>query len=164
MMMNQQVLLNFLNGRSPCVLYLWERAEQYNLIDAVCQQLSEECAFDTSTKGKNQLVSAVRKRKTKDTNMEAMQPGTLKLKTERDFVAQTSSNVKQLEELETKIFDLQLLLIDGNIAAGSPKYVLLHKRMERLQSHADKLAEVGEGIERDSFVAKMAKDTSELSE
>jgi hypothetical protein len=94
---------NFLNGRSPCVLYLWEHAEQYNLIDAVCQQLSEECAFDTSTKGKNQLVSAVRKRKTKDTNMEAMQPGTLKLKTERDFVAQTSSNVKQLEELETKI-------------------------------------------------------------
>ena len=96
--------------------------------------------------------------------MDAMQPGTLQLKQERDFVAQTSSNVKQLEELETKIFDLQLLLIDGNIAAGTPKYVLLHKRMERLQSHADKLAEVGEGIERDAFVVKMAKDTSELSE
>ena len=141
-----------------------ERAEQYNLIDAVCQELPEECAFDTSTKGKNQLVSAVRKRKVKDTNMDAMQPGTLKLKTERDFVAQTSSNIKQLEEFEKQIFDLQLLLIDGNIAAGSPKYVLLHKRMERLQRHVDKLAEVGEGIERDAFVAKMAKDTSELSE
>jgi hypothetical protein len=36
--------------------------------------------------------------------------------------------------------------------------------MQRLQSHADKLAEVGEGIERDAFVVKMAKDTSELSE
>jgi hypothetical protein len=43
-----------------------ERAEQYNLIDAVCQELPEECAFDTSTKGKNQLVSAVRKTKTKE--------------------------------------------------------------------------------------------------
>jgi len=145
---------NFLNGRSPCVLYLWERAEQYNLIDAVCQQLSEECSFDTSTKGKNKLVSTARKRKVKDTNMDAMQPGTLKLKTERDFVAQTSSNIKQLEEFEKQIFDLQLLLIDGNIAVGTPKYVLLHKRMERLQSHADKLAEVGEGIERDAFSRK----------
>ena len=77
---------------------------------------------------------------------------------------QTSANIRQLEELELKIFDLQLLLIDGNIAVGTPKYVLLHKRMERLQSHADKLAEVGKGIERDAFIAKMAKDTSELSE
>ena len=59
-----------------------ERAEQYNLIDAVCQELSEECAFDTSTKGKTKLVSTTRKRKTKDTNMDTMQPGTLKLKTE----------------------------------------------------------------------------------
>jgi hypothetical protein len=97
---------NFLNGRSPCVLYLWERAEQYNLIDAVYQQLSEECAFDTSTKGKNKLVSMVRKRKMKDMNMDAMQPGILKLKSERDFVAQTSSNIKQLEEFEKQIFDL----------------------------------------------------------
>ena len=58
----------------------------------------------------------------------------------------------------------QLLLIDGNVAVGTPKYVLLHKRLERLQRHADKLAEVGEGVERDAFVVKMAKDTSELSE
>ena len=71
-----------------------ERAEQYNLIDAVCQELSEECAFDTSTKGKNKLVSTARKRKTKDTNMDTMQPGTLKLKTERDFVEQTSANIQ----------------------------------------------------------------------
>ena len=56
-----------------------------------------------------------------------MQPGSLKLKTERDFVEQTSANIRQLEELELKIFDLQLLLIDGNIAVGTPKYVLLHK-------------------------------------
>jgi hypothetical protein len=36
--------------------------------------------------------------------------------------------------------------------------------MEQLQDHADKLAEVGKGIERDVFIKKMAKDTSELSE
>jgi hypothetical protein len=36
--------------------------------------------------------------------------------------------------------------------------------MKRLQKHAGKLAEVGKGIERDAFIAKMAKDTSELSE
>jgi hypothetical protein len=66
--------------------------------------------------------------------MDAMPPGTLQLKTERDFVAQTtSSNIKQLEELERQIFDLQLLLIDGNVAVGTPKYLLLNKRMERLQ-------------------------------
>jgi hypothetical protein len=96
--------------------------------------------------------------------MDNMQPGTLKLKTERDFVEQTSANIRQLEELELKIFDLQLLLIDGNIAVGTPTYLLLHKQMERLQDHADKLAEVGKGIERDAFVVKMAKDTIELSE
>ena len=118
---------NFLNSHSPCDLYIWELAEQYNLIDAVCQQLSEECAFNMSTKGENKLVSTARKRKVKDTNMDAMQPGTLQLKQERDFVVQTSSNVKQLEELEKKIFDLQLLLIDEKIAGGTPKYLLLHK-------------------------------------
>ena len=64
-----------------------EHAEQYNLINAVCQELSEECAFDTSTKGKKKQVSTARKRKVKDTNMDAMQPGTLQLKQERDFVA-----------------------------------------------------------------------------
>jgi hypothetical protein len=35
--------------------------------------------------------------------------------------------------------------------------------MEWLQYHADKLDEVGKGIERDAFIVKMAKDTSELS-
>ena len=40
-----------------------ERAEQYNLIDAVCQELSEECVFDTSMKGKNKLCSVYGKEK-----------------------------------------------------------------------------------------------------
>ena len=78
------------NFRSPCVLYLWEHAEQYNLIDAVCQQLSEECSsFDTLAKGKNKLVSTARKRKVKD----AMKPGTLQLTQERDFVAITNAKL-----------------------------------------------------------------------
>jgi hypothetical protein len=37
--------------------------------------------------------------------------------------------------------------------------------MDQLQKHADKLAQVGQGIERrDAYKAKIAKERSELSE
>ena len=40
---------NFLNGRSPAVLYLWKKAEEHNLLNTVCQQLTDEAAFDSAT-------------------------------------------------------------------------------------------------------------------
>jgi hypothetical protein len=36
--------------------------------------------------------------------------------------------------------------------------------MDQRQKHADKLAQVGQGIERDAYNAKIAKERSELSE
>ena len=35
---------NFRNGLSLSVLYLWERVTQFDLLNAVCQQLSEGCS------------------------------------------------------------------------------------------------------------------------
>jgi antitoxin component HigA of HigAB toxin-antitoxin module len=39
---------SFLNGRSSAVLYLWEKAEEYNLLSTVCQQLSPDTSFDST--------------------------------------------------------------------------------------------------------------------
>jgi hypothetical protein len=39
---------SFLNGRSSAVLYLWEKAEEYDLLSTVCQQLSPDTSFDST--------------------------------------------------------------------------------------------------------------------
>ena len=38
---------NFLNGKSPATLYLWEKAEEYGLLTSVCQQLDPSSAVDS---------------------------------------------------------------------------------------------------------------------
>ena len=54
---------NFLNGYSPSVLYFWERAEESDLLENVCQQLSEDCGFDTSDNSSTPVKLKTKKRK-----------------------------------------------------------------------------------------------------
>ena len=39
----------FLNGVSSVCLYLWEKAEEFDLLQSVCQQLSSCIAIDSSS-------------------------------------------------------------------------------------------------------------------
>jgi hypothetical protein len=122
--------------------------------------LSEDCRFDTSDNTPVKLVTSKKKRKKKIDMTGTMPPSTLKVYMCRDFVEQTGTNIRLLEEFDSKIFELKLKLIDGNIEAGTPMYDLLKKRMDQLQKQADKLVQVGKGIERDERKAKMAKVSS----
>ena len=38
----------FLNGKSLVVLYLWNKLEEHDLFDTVCQKLNESVGIDTS--------------------------------------------------------------------------------------------------------------------
>ena len=40
---------NFLRGRSPAILYLWEKAEEFDLLDSVTQQLDDAIGIDLSS-------------------------------------------------------------------------------------------------------------------
>jgi len=40
---------NFLRGRSPATLYLWEKAEEFDLLDSVTQQLDGAIGIDLSS-------------------------------------------------------------------------------------------------------------------
>ena len=40
---------NFLRGRSPATLYLWEKAEEFDLLDSVTQQLDDSIGIDLSS-------------------------------------------------------------------------------------------------------------------
>ena len=40
---------NFLRGRSPATLYLWQKAEEFDLLDAITQQLDDSVGIDLSS-------------------------------------------------------------------------------------------------------------------
>jgi len=44
---------NFLQGRSPTLLYLWEKAEEHQLLQTVLQELNKDTAIDSGGKGPN---------------------------------------------------------------------------------------------------------------
>ena len=49
-MINGNIKANFLNGKNVDCLYLWEKADELQLLQSVCQQLSLDSAVDTEVK------------------------------------------------------------------------------------------------------------------
>ena len=47
---------NFLRGRSPAILYLWEKAEEFDLLDSVTQQLDDAIGIDLSSNDGSELT------------------------------------------------------------------------------------------------------------
>ena len=39
---------NYLNGKSPAILYLWEKANEFDLLNTVCQQIPESAMLESS--------------------------------------------------------------------------------------------------------------------
>ena len=58
---------NFLHGRSPAVLYLWEKAKEHSLLHSVCQQLDPAIGFDSCDRSSEDTRQS-KKRKAKNVN------------------------------------------------------------------------------------------------
>jgi len=58
----------FLKGRSPAVLYLWEKANEHNLLNTVYQQLNDEAAFDSTVDTSALTISTRKDKKRKRDN------------------------------------------------------------------------------------------------
>ena len=69
---------NFLRGRSPAILYLWERSEECDLIETVCQQLDSKSSYDSSTGQIPSLLSSKQQQKTKEKKRIMLRRKTLK--------------------------------------------------------------------------------------
>ena len=58
----------FLDGRSPAALYVWEKVDEYNLLNTLCQQLNDEAAFDSAVDTTTLTVSKRKDKKRKGDN------------------------------------------------------------------------------------------------
>jgi len=47
---------NFLRGRSPATLYLWQKAEEFDLLDAITQQLDDSVEMDLSSSDVSECI------------------------------------------------------------------------------------------------------------
>ena len=48
-LVNANDKVNFLNGKSPSIVYLWDKADEHDLLASVCQQLSVDSSFDSTS-------------------------------------------------------------------------------------------------------------------
>ena len=131
---------NFLQGRSPSILYLWQRAEEYGILDNVCQQLSDACSFDLSDtnmlllnlSGKQNSSKKGTKPPADDTDDTDNTDDTddtrnlkIKMDTDKDahvvdMCKKVSLNRGKLDELNEKIFDMEVKLLDETITQAVP--------------------------------------------
>jgi hypothetical protein len=75
---------------------------------------------------------------TKGNNMELME-STVKVDMEINYGEQIAANVRQLEEFDAMLFELEYKITDKNIELGSRMYNLMTTRIEQLKR---KIAEV----------------------
>ena len=71
--------------------------------------------------------------KTKGTNNMDLMESTVKVDMEINFWEQIANNVRQLDEFDAMIFELEYKMVDKNIAIGSRMYELMSKRIEQLK-------------------------------
>ena len=71
--------------------------------------------------------------KTKGTNNMDLMESTVKVDMEINYGEQIANNVRQLEEFDAMIFELEYEIVDKNIAIGSRMYELMTKRIEQLK-------------------------------
>ena len=71
--------------------------------------------------------------KTKGTNNMDLMESTVKVDMEINYGEQIAANVRQLEEFDAMIFELEYKIVDKNIAIGSRMYELMTKRIEQLK-------------------------------
>ena len=58
---------NFLRGRSLATLYLWQKAEEFNLLDLITQQLDESVGIDLSSSDGSEYVGKRKVRSEEET-------------------------------------------------------------------------------------------------
>ena len=139
---------NFLNGKSPSILYLWKMAEEFDLLTCVCQQLDLSASLDTSRSDDDDSGNAIcRKRKKKNTHnddegewnalIDVMKKTATetrnKIQAKREEIAATKS-MKLMELIakeEDKQYEIENKLDDAE--EGTRKYNRLNNRLAHVE-------------------------------
>ena len=143
-MVNGNDRRNFLNGKSPAVLYLWEKANEYNLLETVCQQLNEEAALDSAAGTSTALSVSHRKDKRKRDNKESDEHKD-RMESKAIIDAMNKSNrlmeqhqrmklVEMISEKRNEIDDIQDKLEDTFLVASEHKRQRMRSKMERIKN------------------------------
>ena len=138
---------NFLKGRSPAILYLWERSEKCDIIETVCQQLDPESSLDSSTGQIASLLSnRQRKKQKKKGEMEDVdRHEIMQIKMDISIKQYTLQKTeKNMEDADEKLYDVVKEMMDPEnemMPYLEKRKGFLEKRIETLEKRARELQE-----------------------
>ena len=153
---NGNIKANFLQGMSPAVLYLWEKAEEYSLLPTVCQQLSEDTILD-STNDEEETSNPRKKKRKNNANVEDEEREDLKqlcaamvesnsqmkrsntLEEEKAKVAHRMNLMNLVALYEERLFNIESLI--STASSGWAQMNRLEKRMNKVEEKISKLKE-----------------------
>jgi len=132
----------FLKGKSPAVLYLWEKANEHNLLNTVCQQLSDEAAFDSAVDTAALTISTRKDKNRKRDNEKSDEENraesnaiidALNLSNHIAAEDQRMKKKEMLGEKQNEIDDIEDKLEDTFLIASSNKRIRLQKKLDRIK-------------------------------
>lgn len=149
---------NFLHGRTPALLYLWNKAEEHDLLRSVCQQLEQSIGFDSC-----EMSEPKRRKCNEDEDVEIinnidnndhMRRLTKSMEEANDLARESLDSTNQRGKAEERRyllslvrdmrsdiykFEDELLLLDP----GTPRSTTLQKRVDdinvKINFHEDEL-------------------------
>ena len=131
---------NFLRGRSPAILYLWEKADEFDLLDSVTQQLDDATGIDISSNDGSELTMKRKFQNEEETVMKLKRSieraneiaeKTLKIKEHKLHNEKINTCSEKISGLETLLMSTEekLCLIDDKT---SPLASLYNRRIKAL--------------------------------
>ena len=131
---------NFLRGRSPAILYLWEKADEFDLLDSVTQQLDDATGIDISSNDGSELTMKRKFQNEEETVMKLnrsieraneIAEKTLKIKEHKLHNEKINTCSEKISGLETLLMSTEgkLCLIDDKT---SPLASLYNRRIKAL--------------------------------
>ena len=125
---------NFLNGMTSAVLCLWMKADEYQLLNTVCQKLPEEVGFDTASRREK----TGGKKKGNDSEEKKV-----KAFVDINSSIQEIKNIALLEMIYKK--EKRLFAEEDELfreVEGSERYKLKKRRIERLEKELTKMQDM----------------------
>ena len=143
-LMNANEKCNFLNGKSPATLYLWEVAESHGILASVCNELNSSVMLDSSGDAADIESSGREKRKN------------AKEKDDANFTHMISGLKETIQETNSEMKSTNVVMISAVAAKNSANATNKeNKLMELIQTEnrliydiEDELDETGVGSRR----------------
>ena len=139
---------NFLAyGQSPALLYLWKKAEEYNFIGVVCQQLSFESSLDTCNEEEDD-----------DTGTEASSKKRKKRKRKTQEDENCMEEKEQFEKMQAMMNGCNEALIASTIkmedATKATLFVNINSRIDATQRTLDEFDDALDDLNDDDNTSK----------